>query len=43
MDLTLIGFDEPAEVRTFEKDDSWVVGDQPYVLLHIMGSEEYAT
>ncbi len=23
--------------------DSWVVGDQPYVSLHIMGSEHYAT
>ena len=23
--------------------DSWVIGDQPYVSLHIMGSEEYAT
>jgi quercetin dioxygenase-like cupin family protein len=23
--------------------DSWVVGDEPYVSLHIMGSEEYAT
>jgi quercetin dioxygenase-like cupin family protein len=22
--------------------DSWVVGDQPYVSLHIMGSESYA-
>ena len=22
--------------------DSWVVGDEPYVSLHIMGSEEYA-
>jgi len=22
--------------------DSWVVGDQPYVSLHILGSEEYA-
>ena len=23
--------------------DSWVVGDDPYVSLHIMGSEDYAT
>lgn len=23
--------------------DSWVVGDEPYVSLHIMGSETYAT
>jgi quercetin dioxygenase-like cupin family protein len=23
--------------------DSWVVGDQPYVSLHIMGGESYAT
>jgi quercetin dioxygenase-like cupin family protein len=23
--------------------DSWVVGDEPYVSLHIMGSEDYAT
>ena len=23
--------------------DSWVVGDEPYVSLHIRGSEEYAT
>jgi hypothetical protein len=23
--------------------DSWVVGDEPYVSLHILGSEEYAT
>jgi quercetin dioxygenase-like cupin family protein len=23
--------------------DSWVVGDEPYISLHIMGSEEYAT
>lgn len=23
--------------------DSWVVGDEPYVSLHIMGSEGYAT
>ena len=22
--------------------DSWVVGDEPYVSLHIMGSETYA-
>jgi quercetin dioxygenase-like cupin family protein len=22
--------------------DSWVVGDQPYVPLHILGSEDYA-
>ena len=22
--------------------DSWVVGDEPYVSLHIMGSESYA-
>lgn len=23
--------------------DSWVVGDEPYVSLHFMGSDEYAT
>ncbi len=23
--------------------DSWVVGDEPYVSLHIIGSEDYAT
>jgi hypothetical protein len=23
--------------------DSWVVGDEPYVSVHIMGSESYAT
>jgi quercetin dioxygenase-like cupin family protein len=23
--------------------DSWVVGDEPYVSIHIMGSEDYAT
>jgi quercetin dioxygenase-like cupin family protein len=23
--------------------DSWVVGDEPYVSLHIMGGEDYAT
>ena len=23
--------------------DSWVVGDEPYVSLHMMGSEDYAT
>jgi quercetin dioxygenase-like cupin family protein len=23
--------------------DSWVVGDEPYVSLHVMGSESYAT
>ncbi len=23
--------------------DSWVLGDEPYVSLHIMGSEDYAT
>jgi quercetin dioxygenase-like cupin family protein len=23
--------------------DSWVLGDQPYVSLHILGSEDYAT
>jgi quercetin dioxygenase-like cupin family protein len=23
--------------------DSWVVGDEPYVSLHVMGSETYAT
>jgi hypothetical protein len=23
--------------------DSWVVGDEPYVSLHVMGSERYAT
>jgi quercetin dioxygenase-like cupin family protein len=23
--------------------DSWVVGDEPYVSLHIVGSEDYAT
>jgi hypothetical protein len=22
--------------------DSWVVGDEPYVSLHILGSEDYA-
>ena len=22
--------------------DSWVVGDEPYVSLHFMGSEDYA-
>lgn len=22
--------------------DSWVVGDEPYVSLHVLGSEEYA-
>jgi hypothetical protein len=22
--------------------DSWVVGDEPYVSLHVMGSEQYA-
>jgi hypothetical protein len=22
--------------------DSWVVGDEPYVSLHLMGSERYA-
>ena len=22
--------------------DSWVVGDEPYVSLHVMGSEDYA-
>jgi hypothetical protein len=96
MDLTLISFGEPAEVRRFEKGrfevyrvgpmtlgratyepgwrwsehvgavkmdgdrreevmepgqffhippghDSWVVGDEPYVSLHIMGSEQYAS
>ena len=96
MDLTLIDFDSPTEVRTFDKGrfevyrvgpmtlgratyepgwkwsvdvgegtcqedgtekvmregeffyvppghDSWVVGDEPYVSLHIMGSEDYAS
>ena len=23
--------------------DSWVVGDEPYVSLHVMGSEDYAS
>ena len=23
--------------------DSWVVGDEPYVSIHVMGSEDYAT
>jgi len=23
--------------------DSWVVGDEPYVSLHVLGSEDYAT
>jgi len=23
--------------------DSWVVGDEPYISLHVMGSESYAT
>jgi quercetin dioxygenase-like cupin family protein len=23
--------------------DSWVVGDEPYISLHVMGSENYAT
>jgi len=23
--------------------DSWVVGDQPYVSIHLMGAEQYAT
>jgi hypothetical protein len=26
-----------------EPHDSWVVGDEPYVSLHFMGSEKYAT
>jgi hypothetical protein len=51
MDLTLVSLDEPAEVRTFEHvglfhvppgHDSWVVGDEPYVSLHVMGGEDYA-
>ena len=33
----------PGDVFTVPPDhDSWVVGDEPYVSLHIMGSEEYA-
>jgi hypothetical protein len=23
--------------------DSWVVGNEPYISLHVMGSENYAT
>jgi hypothetical protein len=38
MDLALVNFDDPTDVR----HDSWVVGDEPYVSLHIVGSERYA-
>jgi hypothetical protein len=43
VDLALIRLDEPAETRTVEKGRySWVVGDEPYVSLHVMGSVDYA-
>jgi len=32
-------FDDPDELRTH---DSWVIGEEPYVLLHRMGAADYA-
>jgi hypothetical protein len=53
MDLTPINFDEPTEVRSFESGrfELYEVGPmtlgratyEPYVSLHVMGSEDYAT
>jgi hypothetical protein len=53
MDLTLIDLDAPTETRSFEKGrfDVYRVGPttlgratyEPYVSLHVMGSEDYAT
>ena len=52
--VVLKRFDQPDEVRTFEKGrlelvyippiphDSWVVGHERYVSLHFLGASEYA-
>jgi hypothetical protein len=44
MDLvTLKRFDTPDETRVLVKHDSWVIGNEPYVSLHFLGAEQYAT
>ena len=48
LDTILKRFESPDEVREFEKGrlephDSWVVGHEPYVSLHLMGAAQYAT
>ena len=51
--VVLKRFDAPDEVRDFElgrleavtlggMNDSWVVGDEPYVSLHFLGADTYA-
>ena len=39
--------DHPTEGTLFyvppEPHDSWVVGDHPYISLHLMGAAQYAT
>ena len=52
MDLTLVSLDEPAGTEKVMRagdffhvppgHDSWVVGDEAYVSLHIMGGEDNA-
>lgn len=49
MDTVLKRFEEPDEVREFEKGrfeivhvGSWVVCDAPYVSLHFLGADHYA-
>jgi hypothetical protein len=35
---------EPGDIFAVPPDhDSWVVGDEPYVSLHFLGADEYAT
>ena len=41
MELEIRRFERADEVRTFEHD-SWVVGDELYVSLHVTGAEDYA-
>ena len=42
-EVILDRFESPDEIRTFEKGRySWVVGRDPYVSLHFMGSDHYA-
>jgi hypothetical protein len=51
MELEIRRFDRPDDVRTFDGDvfavppghDSWVVGDEPYESIHLLGADHYAT
>jgi hypothetical protein len=50
INVTLKRFDTPDEIRVFPKGrveiephDSWVIGDKPYVSLHLLGADRYAT